>query len=645
MKTLNYDGSHEDLLEQGARAHSPLVFDTETSGLHPDDGSRVSVVSLAWLNEEDDLVYVAYPFGQGGHPKSEEPVADAGEEVWEAVMAALERWPAGLVGHNVKFDLTQVEAGSVGGYAGARRVVREQVRVDTMVGAKELWPTESAALKPTAARLWGEDEKAEQEALKPWLGPRTNARYDLVPWSVMKPYAEQDAVLTLRLLLELLQAREEGELLGWWVERETRLSGVLHSMEQAGVPFDAERSLEVAAVLEERRAKLEAALPFERKAAKKFYFSREPDWLERGGLGLEPYSLTAKTGQPQLTAEVLEQMVKDEVPWAKELGQAAKIDTALKMWYKPYAERTAPDGRIRTVFRQVASGAGGVGGTASGRYSVERLNLQAIPHDYRLGPALEGVESPRALVARGAREFEGWTLFELDLKQAELRVAALWAGCTSMLEAIHAGEDVHGQTARELFESEPGDERWGFYRQVAKRANFSLIFGSGAKTFKAYIEKETGESWSLARAKRLVWDWNDLYPEYGRAIDTYMRLADTRGRVELAGGRYRWFRRGEDTHKAFNQRVQGSLAEYAKDWLLSTSALLWEEGVAERFEREYPGRGGGGLLMVIHDSQVLLLPNDRAEDLLARVVANSESIWDEFFPGVPGGAEEHPWEG
>ena len=636
-----YTGKPEGILSLGAVARSPLVFDCETNALHPDDGARVSVISVAWLMPGGVAQYAAYPFGQGGHPKSSEPVADEGPDVWEALMAAIERWPRGLAGHNVKFDGMMVEAGSLGQDPGARsRLTRPRLVFDTMIMAKEAWPTHTAALKPTAARLWGEDETEEQQALKPWLGPKTKPNYHLVPWSVMKPYAAKDAVLTLRLLMHVWEMIQQGEVSGSWVARETYLMRTLLDLEQAGMPFDAERSKEIAIELEGRRDALLDRLPFEKKDAKKFFFGRDLP----GALGLEPYSRTAITKQPQLTAEVLDRMVIDEVPWAKELGQINKIETALKMWYRPYAERTAPDGRIRTVFRQVASGRGVDGGTASGRYSVERLNLQAIPHDYRLGPALAGVESPRGLVARGASRFEGWTMYELDLAQAELRVAALWSGCSLMLRHIDEGADVHGETAKSLFGVDPGSEQWGFLRQVAKRANFSLIFGSGAKTFRAMIAKETGTLMPMGKAKQLVYDWNDLYPEYGRAIETYMRQAETLGYTELVNGRRRWYAPGEDRHKAFNQRVQGSLAEYGKDWIISTKRLMDENEIDGRFRREFPGCGGAGLIMVIHDSQVLLLPDSAADGLTERVIANSETIWSEMFAGVPGGAEVHAWD-
>ena len=67
------------------------------------------------------------------------------------------------------------------------------------------------------------------------------------------------------------------------------------------------------------------------------------------------------------------------------------------------------DGRIRTSFRQTK--------VVSGRLSVERVQLQAIPHDYQLGTL--GVEGVRSFF----KPDDGFELWEVDISQAEIRVA------------------------------------------------------------------------------------------------------------------------------------------------------------------------------------------------------------------------------
>jgi DNA polymerase I-like protein with 3'-5' exonuclease and polymerase domains len=281
---------------------------------------------------------------------------------------------------------------------------------------------------------------------------------------------------------------------------------------------------------------------------------------------------------------------------------------------------------------------------------VERVNLQAIPHDYRLEgfEALEGLPTPRALIASAvAKDMPGWSVWELDLAQAELRVAAMWAKCERMLDAIRDGRDLHGETASELFGVQPGEPGWGFFRQVGKRGNFTLCFGAGPRTFRAMVAKETGKVYTLGESAYIVDGWNDLYPEYRRTIRKHSNRVESRigahgyGWVTLANGAKRWWHPSEGTHKAFNQRVQGSLAQYAVDWMNKTEQHLGATNIQKRADAD--GIGGAGLLLVIHDSQVLLLPDDVGEALAGNCKILGKQLWESWFPDVPGDIDIKQW--
>lgn len=629
-----------------------VAYDTESSGLHEDDGAAVSTVSLAY--ELDGVIHAyAWPFGQGpdgsekfkipeNHEDYERMTARISlpESEWRFLCDWLSRC-VGLVGHNLKHDLHMMAAGTVNGWSGVD--LSPVGHWDTMIAAKELWPQFRLALKPLAVKFFGEDADEEQQALKPYLGPRTDARYDRVPWPVMQPYAIKDALYTLMVFQMQTWRQEEGYAGGEQISREIKVMHALYRMEEAGMPYHPEYSRQIAEDLEKRQAELLATIPFVPKDAKKFYFTDKlPNSLNRRPLAKTAPSTRFPEGQPQLTEEVLRRMVaqgEDKWPHAAALYEHNKIATALKMWYKPYADKTAPDRRLRCTFRHVASefaGRQAEAGTASGRFSVERVNLQAIPQDYRI--RYDWV-TPRGVIAKAVEQLVGWKCYELDLAQAELRVAAMWAGCEKMLSAIREGRDLHGETARELFNIEPDHESWGEYRQLAKRGNFSLIFGVGPVTFRQSLAKE-GTYLSLSEVKDIVYGWRDLYPEYSEAIDWHQDFAEANGHVVLANQRVRRFQPGEQVHKAFNQRVQGSIAEMGKDWLIDTDRRLRhlrQRGLDD-------GIGHGGLIMVIHDSQVLLLPAEEAERYAAEVRAAGLRIWDRFFPGVPGHIDIKEWD-
>lgn len=639
---------------------SIVAFDTETINFHPDDGSRVSVVSISWFDPGGQMWATAYPFGQG----PEDMEVDLGLDEWNALLAWLTNTPEGLVGHNSKFDILQMANCAKPGYPGIDLV--DYVQYDTMVGAREFWPEHPAALKSIGVRLFEEDANAEQLALKEYLGPEKNRRYDRVPWSVMKPYAIQDAVLTLRVFQEQQPYIEEGQYGAHFIRSEVAVSAALLRMETAGVPYDAVASRKAADFLTAEIERLSADLPFHPNKAKAFYFSNQPKIdsgrttpytgpvvLTKAGkprvhqpkptpimiepLGLPPRKRSEKTNDPSLDGQVLDMLVADKVPYAEQLRDIARYKSAVSKWYTPFAAALGADGRLRTSFRQVASGSEGVGGTKSGRFSAGRVNMQAVPKDFHVHLP---VPTPRKMIVQGTEQLcPGWSLWDLDLATAELRVAALDAGCQTMLDMIDEGRDLHGETATSIFGTEPDHPDFKFNRQVAKRGNFSFIFGSGAKTFRDMVAKEAGMYLSMSQSQDIVYAWRDLYPEYQRRIYEWEEFVKTNGYVTLVNGRRRYYGKYEDYHSAFNQYVQGSLAEYAKRWLLDTDRRL----IGYRQRGIDAGIGYGGLLLVVHDSQVLLLPDEEAEEVCKQVQERGVYLWSQMFPGVQGAIDISAW--
>lgn len=635
------------LLPPPSKVVGPVIMDTETDGIHPDDGARVSVISLAFrVEDEDQPVSVAYPFGQGPDssvkffdklPNNEQwrIKHDLGQRAWRHLTRWLNSAGAGLVGHNIKFDILQMNGQAVPGYPGVD--LTERVLFDTMVMAAEVWPRGPLALKKIATQLWGLDADEEQRALAPYLGRKTDPRFDLVPWPVMFEYARRDAELTMMVFEQMATELYESTALGRFLPMEMDVNRALIRMEVAGLPYDPEMSRDFARAIDARMEEIQAQLPFNVKPndIKKFYFSTEPNPSApdptRPGLGLEPIE-TTPTGQPKMTAPIVDRMAAQGVPYTRELREYNRLKSANSKWYYPFADRAGADGRIRTSFRHT-------GGTKSGRFSASRINLQAVPKDYALQLP---VPTPRQVVASAVRDLPAdWGLFDLDLEQAELRVAALYAGCEPMLEHIREGRDSHGETATQLFGVSPGDSDWDMYRSIAKRANFSLIFGSGPVSFHEMLSNQAGLDLPMREVRRIVYDWRDLYPEFGAAIESAQGVCERFGFVEGLLGRRRYYARDEDAHSAFNQVVQSSLATYAKMWTLSTDRLCRELDLPARGRRD--GVGRGGLLLVVHDSQVLLLPNEEHESIVGTICQTASDIWDEAFPGVPGGADWERW--
>jgi len=551
--------------------NGPVAVDTETTGgLHPDppECARVAVVSIAW-HEGKRIQAEAFPFAFGAGRGAQPTLAlDEDPNLPEAEWWSLLEWLAThrLIMHGSKFDSLMLGVGT-DQFEGVD--LTSSVVWDTMLASRDLDATVGADLEQLEQR-WGDSGYLTNKQRSEWLASkRKRGEVNKMPWPQARRYAATDAEVTYAAFEEQHERYDTGEGNVISLRKDLELAKALLSLERRGIAYDANGSKRAAATLRKAEAKIAKGLPFRATVhgAKLYYFKQ---------LGLESASETA-TGQPRLDDQEVARLVSQGAPFAEEYQRYAKIKHARTAWYEPYAEMSGWDGRLRTSYSQAK--------VVSGRLSSTRVNLQAIPHEYQLEQVIElGIPQPRDLF----KPAPGKRLWELDLSQAELRVAAIEADCTPMLELLQAGADMHGEVARQLFNDEPGSPTWPKNRQVSKRADFSFIFGVGADTFQRDLAKQTGIYLTLHECNQIVNRWRRLYPHFKRAIYRYMEQANHWGYIRLVNGRVRHFSQWKDHHEAFNQYVQGSLAELMNEWLLTT-------------EREHPGL----CLLTIHDSLVL----------------------------------------
>lgn len=637
-------------------AGHPVVVDCETSQVHPDDGGHVAVVSFAYRDPADGrMVAQAVPFDQGLFSPLGDKRFDSGSHLDRATERRLKKWPEWalterapnrppedylrlldalephrLIFHNAKFDLMFLEQG-LRGRAG--RSLQRSLKWDTMLAQWVREPQMPKALKDSAVRLELTDsgaEDAEAEALKPWLGPKTgknaNPRYDLVPWSVMEPYARVDAELTL-LLWEFQQERIDPDDPNFWrhFDEEMDFLHVLRNMERCGIGFDARGCAAAAAVLQAEQDAVAKLLPFRGgtgaptpNAARKFFFSGGPEDDEvRPGTadfrGLAPFPDKMTKGgktappQPQVDEETITRLVIRDVPFAQEYEQHEGLKSAISKWYGAWPQLCGADGRLRTSYKQ--------GGTVSGRLAVSRVQLQAIPHDYLMPstavPTIRQFFRPRP----------GCELWEFDVSQAEIRLATAIARCQPMLDGILRGDDSHSIACKLMFGVDEDHPDWERYRQIAKRCNLGILYGAGAKVIREQLMKFAGMDVSLNQVRGWINDWKAAFEPFTAALQRAQEQAERWGFVRLHNGRERWFSDYEPSHKAMNQVVQGSLAEIMK------SAMI-------KVDRLYPGE----LLLQIHDSIVCEIPIDRVEDRKTQItdlmrVEFERAVWKPWEPG------------
>jgi DNA polymerase I-like protein with 3'-5' exonuclease and polymerase domains len=371
-------------------------------------------------------------------------------------------------------------------------------------------------------------------------------------------------------------------------------------------------------------AQVASLLPFKPTypGAQKYFFGPEED----GGLGHLPYddkmtapSKTHPQGQPQVDEETISRLAAEGLPHAKEFKRYAELRAANEKWYRAWAELTGPDGRLRTSYKQAT--------VISGRLAVGRAQLQAIPQSYKIPEGLVPVR--RFFVPK-----PGHQLWEVDVSQAEIRIATAVARCQPMLDQFLSGQDSHSAACwlmfRAVFEADgcatlqeaEQHPKWNEFRQVAKRCNLGILYGAGVNTIRTQLKLFTGIDYPQRQVREWVEGWRAAFPQFVRFLEAAARKAVTHGWVRLVNGRVRWFSAYEPTHKAANQIIQGSQAEVIKL-------------VMNVVEAKYPGM----LLLSIHDSVVLEIPDHLVEKVVADVERIMIAEFEKAFakPWVPGG--------
>lgn len=593
------------LLDLPEREGLIVALDTETSGLFVDDGARVSVVSIAWRDEAGELESRVYPFDHGlldkGVPGFQAEIweqdINLGPDEWDELVAWLQLQR--LIFHNAKFDLHIMAAGHRKWGHGVD--LSDRVLYDTQVTGLLFFPNQPTGLKPTMARLYGDEERETERALQRWLNKHKvdgNPRYDLAPWELVEPYADGDATKTIRLREHHMRMIDTGECQEPWrlIDQEVDLAICLFRVEQRGMGYDVERCNAAAAKL--RKAASDLRIQLRRAwrrdptpaAASHWFFTQQ---------GEKPINVSEKTGNPSVDMESVQVLVDRRVKWAAEYQQLAQYRSALEKWYEAWPKLVGADGRLRTSFRQTKTEGqqGHGGGAISGRLSVERVQLHAIPHDFRLPSDVDSIRS--MFIAKPGHE-----LWEVDISQAEVRVATHMARCEGMLQVLQSGDDVHGQTAMRVFGVTPDDPDWSTKRTVAKRSTFGTIYGFSAQTYRATLRQE-GVDVPLTQCEEWLAEYRATFPEFQRLYFSAMQDAKRRGWVMLGSGRRRWFSDFEKqfkASKAFNQIVQGSVAEAMKR-------------IKVEVEVNYPGI----LVNEIHDSLIVEVPATQEGEAEARV--------------------------
>src|SRR6056297_2628789 len=269
-------------------------------------------------------------------------------------------------------------------------------------------------------------------------------------------------------------------------------------------------------------------------------------------------SKKTKTGY-STSIDVLEKLEDkhDIIPFIMEYRKYSKLkSTYVDPLLDLVDEQT---GRIHTSFNQMV--------TATGRLSSTEPNLQNIPIRTE-----EGRKIRQAFVP----ENKDWVFLSADYSQIELRVLAHISDDQQLIKAFNQGQDIHTQTASEVFDVTKKEVNSDL-RRHAKVINFGIAYGMSSYGLAQDLDI------SNQKAQVYIDKYFERFPGVKRYMDHIINKAKKDGYVRTIFNRLRYIkginssnyhRRSFAERTAINTPIQGSAADIMKIAMLDVYKVL-----------------------------------------------------------------------
>jgi DNA polymerase I-like protein with 3'-5' exonuclease and polymerase domains len=417
-------------------------------------------------------------------------------------------------------------------------------------------------------------------------------------------YAARDAAVLMPLREKLIEQLKTNSLVKC-AQLEFECVMPVANIELTGFYLHKDRWLEQLAIVEKRRAELADDL-------QEILGKDAP----QGSLFGPPRANINLDSQQQVTEALMQmgiplpdstrnwklQPLAADYPVVAKLLDYRTVQKALTSYGQNMIDLINPvTGRLHADFRQI--------GAPTGRFSCTNPNIQQVPHALEYRRCFSGHPEGRKLVIA-------------DYSQIELRILAEFSGDQGFIDAFNSGADLHRVTAAQVF-NVPLDQVNKEQRDFAKRLNFGVVYGIGAKRFSLL----TGLS--LSEAEDVLRKYFATY----RQLDNYLKEAANRAvrerQARTASGRLVRFRFDEQDRQQIsmtqrngkNTPIQGTSAD-----ILKRALRLLEDGLRETSAK---------IVNIIHDEIVVEVDTDEAEEIALRVDRAMCAAGEEYLKTVP----------
>lgn len=317
-----------------------------------------------------------------------------------------------------------------------------------------------------------------------------------------------------------------------------------------------------------------------------------------------PVSKKTKSGY-STDAEVLEGLVPYHQIISKILDY--RKYTKLKSTYVEGLQKvTGSDSIIRSSFNQTE--------TRTGRISSTEPNMQNIPIRTEPGSRM------RSFFVAG----DGNLLVDADYSQIELRVLAAISHDENMIGAFLSGEDIHTNTASEVFDIPPLFVT-PLMRSRAKAVNFGIVYGISAFS----LSKDIGVT--VAEADKYIKNYLRTYKGVKNYMEQTVENAKETGYVTTLFGRRRYLPELKSSNhnlRAFGQRVamnmpiQGTAADIIKIAMVTVYKKLKSSGLSAK------------LILQVHDELIVECAEKDAEQVKTIIKEAMESAVNLAVPMI-----------
>lgn len=501
-----------------------------------------------------------------GHDYPDAPVQLDKDWVLQMLKPILEDEHIGKIGHNLKYDRAILANHGVH----LRGIIR-----DTLL---ESYILESSRRRRDLASLVKNHLDLDAIRYEDVAGKGAKQiSFSKVALKIASNYAAEDADHALRLdraLYPALQAQKS--LSAVFHDLEMPLLSILSDMELQGVLIDASllkgQSKKITIELESLRATVwqEAGVEFNLDSPKQL----QEILYEKLNL---PILHRTPQGQPSTAESTLQQLMEHH-SMPKLLLRYRELSKLKSTYTDRLPERIdAKTGRVHTSWHQAA--------VLTGRLSSSDPNLQNIPIRTEDGRRIR-----QAFVAPAGR-----VLLAADYSQIELRIMAHLSEDPTMCQAFAADEDIHRDTAAEIF-SVSAEDVTTDQRRHAKATNFGLIYGMSSFGLSRQLQLTRGD------ANRYIERYFNRYPGVKHYMDSIQKDAHDRGYVETLFGRQ--LKLAEIHSKNFNQRRAAERVAINAP-VQGTAADIIKRAMRQVFDVLQKKKLPAVMIMQVHDELVL----------------------------------------